>query len=380
VSIKLHQFLALTTVGIAVLTGNAQAALGAQTSYSNLVVFGDSISDTGNVLSLTKFGAQDPFPSFPSAPGRFSDGIVWTEYLATGLGLPFGAVPANLLYYGSTFGVIKTQPQGGTNYAYGGARTGLSGSAGATTGLIGELFNWNGAAFASSLTRAADPNALYVVMAGANDLRDIRSDANLDAPGRAAASGAIAQNIVNTVGLLAQAGAQHFLISSLPDLGKTPEASLLGLVPESTGVTLSFNAALAAYSAGFDAQFFGLTGRDLDIRTLDFYGLVERVAMDAQSNGGQVYGITNITTPCLTPGAFSGQYFFADATGSNCAVAAFSDPLHPSNKSHQLLGALALATATAPITTAVPEPSAMAMLAAGLMLIGVAVRRTRKAA
>ena len=370
-STKLNRFLALSAIGVAVLAGNAHAA------YSNLVVFGDSISDTGNVLSLTKFGAQPPFPSFPSSPGRFSDGIVWTEYLATGLGLPFGAVPANLLYAGAP-GVIHTQPQGGTNFAYGGARTGLGGSAGATTGLIGQLFNWNGTAFASSLSRAADPDALYVVVAGANDLRDIRSNGSLDAAGRATASAGVAQNVVNTVGLLAQAGARHFMISSLPDLGKTPEAVGLGLVSKSTEVTLSFNAALSAYSNGLDAQFFGLTGQDLDIRTLDFYGLVERVTADA-TTGGHVYGITNTTVPCITPGAFSGQYYFADATGSNCAVSAFSDPLHPSNKSHQLLGALAITTANAPIA-AIPEPSSMAMLAMGLMVIGGAVRRARAAA
>ena len=57
-----------------------------------------------------------------------------------------------------------------------------------------------------------------------NDVRDFRDGA----------SGAIqpvqaAVNIVNSVGLLAQAGAQHFLISNLPDLGLTPEAALLGL-------------------------------------------------------------------------------------------------------------------------------------------------------
>ena len=84
------------------------------------------------MLSLTKLGGPPPFPCFPTAPGRFSDANVWGEYLATGLGLPFGAVPANLLYAGSN-GVVLAQPQGGSNYAYGGARTGLGGPAGTAT-------------------------------------------------------------------------------------------------------------------------------------------------------------------------------------------------------------------------------------------------------
>ncbi len=114
---------------------------------------------------------------------------------------------------------------------------------------------------------------------------------------------------------------------------------------------------------------------NLDIRTLDFYGLFNRVVDDATNNGGAVYGITNVTTACINKGPFSGEYFFADATGPACGVAAFSDPLHPSAKSHVLLGDLALQTALAPV----PEPSEFAMLIAGLLVV-VGMRRRAQAA
>ena len=61
-----NRFFALF-ISIAGCIGAAQAS-----PYSNLVFFGDSLSDTGNVLSLTTALAPPPFPTFPGAAGRFS--------------------------------------------------------------------------------------------------------------------------------------------------------------------------------------------------------------------------------------------------------------------------------------------------------------------
>lgn len=88
---------------------------------SNVVIFGDSLSDTGNVLSLTTAFAPPPFPSLSGAEGRFSNGPVWVEHLAAGLGAPLNAAPANLIFNGSA--VVPIGPLSGQNYAFGGART-----------------------------------------------------------------------------------------------------------------------------------------------------------------------------------------------------------------------------------------------------------------
>lgn len=240
------------------------------------------------------------------------------------------------------------------------------GAAGATTGLLGQLIAWNGSAFGTALTSAADPNALYLVVAGANDLRDARSanpgSTAADAAARAFVAATTAANVTNALALLAQAGARHFLISNLPDLGRTPEAVGLGVVAASIDVTLRFNADLAADAAFLDAQFQTLFGIDLDIRSMDFYGLTNDVFDDALNNGGARYGITNVTAPCIAPGPISHQYFFPDATDINCSVSAFSDPLHPSAASHQLIGQLALAAA-------VPEPASLALTALALVMV-----------
>jgi outer membrane lipase/esterase len=328
--------------------------------YSSMVVFSDSLSDTGNVRSLTTavFGPGAAFPVYPGAEGRFSNGPVWVETLAAGLGLAADAAPSNLIFNGATVSAIGVP--GGQNYAYGGARTGLGGSAGPTTGLLGQLIAWNGSVFdpTSGLTRAADSAALYVVTAGGNDMRDFRSGAS-----GALSPVAAATNIANSVALLAQAGARNFLIGNLPDLGKTPEAAALGLQLESTAATQAFNLALAAALGSFEAAFLGLTGIDLNLHLLDLYGLNEVVYADATSNGGAIYGITNVSTPCLSRGAISGQYFAPDATASNCASSSFSDDLHPSAAAHAILGLAAL--------RAVPEPAAiwLAIFALGALTL-----------
>lgn len=355
--------------------GAATLLLGAVSAqagpYSNMVVFGDSLSDTGNVLALTTAFTANSFPVYPGAEGRFSNGPVWVETLAGGLGLPAGAQASNLLFAGAP-GVVPMGAQGGQNFAFGGARTGLGGSAGATTGLIGQLIAWNGSPFAADLTRAADPNALYVVVAGGNDLRDART-ANAgttmaDEIARATAADNAAKGVIDALGLLAKAGARHFLISTMADLGRTPEAvddelTVPGTVAASTDVTLEFNSALAARAGELDFLFLDGTGVDLDIRTLDLYGLANKVYDDAITNAGGLYGITNVTAPCLTKGVISAQYFAPDATASGCAVSANSDDLHPSAALHRLMGQAALA--------AVPEAPTVPLVAVALAALAL---------
>lgn len=358
-SSKLSNTLASLVVAVSCL-----GATGAQAGpYSSAVLFGDSLSDTGNVLSLTLAFGATPFPNYVDAPGRFSNGPVWVEGLAASIGVPSLAAPANLLFNGTS--VINIGVPGGTNYAFGGARTGLGGSAGATTGLVGQLINWNGSVFGPTgpLTRAADPDALYIIAAGGNDLRDARS-ANpgatpADAAARQAAAVAAAQNIVNVAALLAQAGARHFLVSNVPDLGRTPEAVNNGVVFASTDVTLRFNAALDVALDGLDSLFLGLTGVDLDIRSLDFAGFAD----DVNAHPGD-YGISNLTAPCINPVA-PGFYFVPgsnDADG-DCPSSAFSDDLHPSARVHQVFAREAAAVVPLPATWAL---AAVALLALGL--------------
>jgi phospholipase/lecithinase/hemolysin len=358
---KLRATIRRAVTALALLCGGVIHA-SAATAYSGVTFFGDSLSDTGNVFSLTSIFQPPPFPNFPGAPGRFSDGPVWVEHLAAGLGFASASLPANLLYTGSA--VVPIGVQGGQNFAFGGARTGLGGSAGATTGLLGQWVAWNGSTVPS---RAADPDALYVLLAGANDMRDLRSGS----PG-ALSPLAAAANIANIVSALAQAGARHFLIGNLPDLGAAPEAAALGRIAESTAATIAFNASLAAALDLLDLGFLASTGVDLDIVELDLFALLQSVIFDATTNGGASFGITNVSTPCIVP-VVPGGYYMAGSTAVGCDTALFSDMLHPSSAAHRLLGNAALAALDA---SAVPEPATQALIALAV-LAGIATTRRR---
>ena len=61
----------------------ATSAMAAAPSFTGMYVFGDSLSDNGNVLALTG-GLYPPAPYFQ---GQFSNGPVAVEWLATGLQL-----------------------------------------------------------------------------------------------------------------------------------------------------------------------------------------------------------------------------------------------------------------------------------------------------
>ena len=71
--------------------------------FDRLIVFGDSLSDAGNDLDLLGFPVSPPY-----FDGRFTNGPVWIDHVAGGLGLP----------------TLEPSRLGGSNYAYGGAQSG----------------------------------------------------------------------------------------------------------------------------------------------------------------------------------------------------------------------------------------------------------------
>jgi outer membrane lipase/esterase len=294
-------FLALAVLGV-----SAQAS-----AYSQLVVFGDSLSDTGNINAFT---GGVPFP--PYATGRFSNGPVWVETLAAGLGL---AANPSLL--------------GGTNYAYGGAPTGLP-VASSSPSLTDQV---NLQYLPTLGLGGADPNALYIVWGGGNDVR----------AGNITSSVANLSAIITT---LAGAGAVNFLVPNLPNVGLTPEAQAGGpaAVAAATFLSTTFNAQLAAALPGLQ------TSLGIDIRTVDVFGFLNGVIANPSA-----YGISNTTARCYS--GITG----VGGPGTVCANPdeyLFWDGIHPTAAAHAALGEYAL--------TVVPAPAAVWLFASGLMVLG----------
>jgi thermolabile hemolysin len=176
----------------------------AASPFSHIVVFGDSLSDTGNLFAL------DPssVPASKYYQGRFSNGQVWVEYLAAA-----DLLDATLV-----------------NNAYGGATT----DGNSPPGLQLQV---------STYVAAADvlPDALYVIWIGANDFLGGASDFRTTAA-----------NIEATLEDLAGFGASHILVVDLPDLGAIPRNNGdANTAQVATALTESFNDELADVVAEF---------------------------------------------------------------------------------------------------------------------------------
>src|SRR4051794_10836717 len=181
-------------IGALLLLGSSlPAAFGA--SIDQIVAFGDSLSDTGN-LSIATLGQ---FPGDNYASGRFTNGSDTTPATNGPLGLWVEQLSVKL-------GVPDPQPylalSGGSNYAYAAATTGSNGLTNITDQVNTYLLTH---------PTGASSTALYTIWGGSNDLF------NATTTGKAAAD-ALYANIQT----LAGAGAKNFLWLDIVPLGNTP--------------------------------------------------------------------------------------------------------------------------------------------------------------
>lgn len=304
----------------------SMTALSGEAAFSDVYFFGDSLSDTGNAYTAS----GGTFPPAPYHEGRFSNGPLWVEYLAEGLGLT-AASDAWL--------------KGGNNFAWAGAYSGADGAGGPNTGLLAQVFGQ----WPLISGGAADPDALYVISISANDLREaVGVNAGTEVEDIAFRNGiaeAALRNLNFSLNALIAAGARNFLIPNVPDLGLTPEAVLGGAAAASTQASTYFNAILADSLETLRNGVFAPS-----IVELDFFGLLRAVHADALVGGGR-FGLVNAVLPCFAPNAPS------------CDVSLFVDELHPTATLHALAGGLALQA------LGVPEPSVLLLVGFGLVLL-----------
>ena len=299
----------------------------AHASYSQVIFFGDSLSDTGNLYAST----SNTFPvSPPYYNGQFSNGPVWTQDFASALGL--SAVPSLV---------------GGTNYAW----------AGATVVDYGRPMPVLPLQLADYLTKqggVADPGALYVILGGGNDI----NDASLNPATAAANLQLAAQQVDAMVDSLYAAGARNILVGNLPDVGLTPLAKSGGpqAVVAAHALSMLFNGTLDALLTASAAQDVGL-----DLDRLDLFGLLNNVVADPAA-----YGFDNVTDACNSgaPRGYPGT-----SICSNPDSYLFWDTFHPSAWAHSLIAQTAV--------RAVPEPSGLALAAVAMLVLGVGRRGGR---
>ena len=279
-----------------------------------IAVFGDSISDTGNVFALTGMVSTRPYnaSNIPDAPYsigglNFSNGHIWIWEVSRKMN--------NVVDVSAAL----RAPPAFNNYAFGGARArdGVS----PVPSLSQQIGLYLGSHGNASGTR-------QFIVIGGNDVRDAISAYLTDGP---VAAGQIILDAVTAVSdniqSLAASGAQDFMVGNVPDLGKVPAVTALGpLASElASTLTMQFNDALELTLAGLE------TGMGLNITRLDLFSFINSVVNDPGA-----YGLLNVTDSCVMPAVQVGA--ICDYPDSYL----FWDGIHPTRAAHLLIANEAL--------------------------------------
>ena len=290
-------------------------------TFSQVIVFGDSLSDDGNIRNRLEDQYLISYPGgdFNYSDGRFTNSSdtdpasdmyagTWHEQLARDfLGLP---APTNSL-------------DAGTDYAFGGATT-EDGTREVT--VINNPFPFLGGDFTVTIDnlgqqvddyladQIVDPAALYIVWGGANDLFDDDSAESVVST---------AERVAGLVEELARAGAVSILVPNVPPLGLVPNYN------DDPETAVALNAAAADYRDELNTQLdaavstLASEGIAVTLYRLDVYGLSYRIAANPED-----YGFVNITDPAQGQDVDPDEYIFWD-------------DLHPTTAGHYQIASAA---------------------------------------
>ncbi len=266
---------------------------------SEIFVFGDSLSDTGNSFKFT--GGAIPPAQFYS-DGRASNGPLALEILADR--------NPNL-----TLNPVN-------NFAFIGARTGTGNSNEDDLGGV-DLPGLRDQIDAFKLgigAGKADPKGLYAIWAGPNDFLDFLGGSTSEDPAVLVAQGAA--NLTYAASTLNSLGAKNIVLPNMADLGQLPFSR--GFQTEATAISKAFNAAVA----------LELGNLKFDVTAVDLFATTQEVAKNPAK-----FGFTNVTDPLLLlklstpppPVPGSPEFF------SNPTQFFFWDVFHPTTEGHAVL-------------------------------------------
>lgn len=243
------------------------AASAATPKFTNLYVFGDSYCDVGNVSIATQ-GAR-PGPLYYE--GRFSNGPLWVDHIASYLGVPLTPALA-----------------GGTDFAFAGAWVTAPEDGVPSVPQQVEMY-------LQAVGGKADPNALYFIDGGGNDIVSTTT-------GDPSALGyQIAVAISDSELMLRRAGARHFIIPNLFNVGLLPVAA----------DHVAFAAAASASANEWVNKLLWYEKKlpQIQILTPNINSMMNAVQKDTTH-----FGFNDVTDPCLV------------VTSTSATVC--SDPVH----------------------------------------------------
>jgi len=331
----LHRVIAFLTVCLA-LSGESFAD---GKPFDRIVVFGGSLSDTGNAFVLLSdpsafdigqgcdlgtpanvppYDALDdlliPDGTYAKGGHHVTNGATWIEQLAQGQGLSGNVRPA-----------LRNSGTKASNYAVGGAR---ANDYPCRFNLSDQLN-----AYLNDFPVTSEKTLVAIEMGG-NDVRDALAGLPFVDP-TPTILGALT-NISNTIQTLYAQGARKFLLLNVPAAGYTPAVRMLDVVYPGTADAANylseiFNAGLAQMQYDLNQNLPGI-----DVRTVDLYALLVEIINNPAS-----FGIINTEDACVTPNVPS-------FTCKNPDTYFFWDGIHPTKVIHGIMAQRAAEVLTSP--------------------------------
>lgn len=325
-----RKILAAVSAAIALVSGQALAQY---SSIDRVVVFGASLSDTGNSfvwlsdpanqhcgtrLSVPPYEALDDLrvPDGPYAKGghHFTNGATWVEGLARYLALAGNARPA-----------FKSGGFKASNYAVGGARA----VAYFCRFNLPDQIN----AYINDFPQTS-PRTLVAIEIGGNDVRDALTAFAAGQDPAPYIQNALS-GLANGIATLYARGARKFLLTNVADVAKAPAVILLdqqfpGIAQAATQLSLLFNQGFA----GVVQMANSLSGAEA--RVLDLYGTLNTIVGDPGA-----FGFANVTDACVMPNQPPYHCKKPDEY-------VFWDGIHPTKATHAIVAQKAIAVVSAP--------------------------------
>ena len=323
--------------------------------FDRIVVFGDSLSDSGNLYAIGL--AQDP-PIQPGGPnnnwgidtlgewlslipaqayvsGRLSNGPTWVELVGTALNRGQNVRPA-----------FATTDLHALNFA-------VAGATASGLGPLPEQFELRGQV-AAYVARTAQigttSDTLYVIAIGGNDVRaaaDSLSDPDAETTPDTVFTAAI-NGLRESILALKSKGAQKILLWNAPNLGRSPAIHRVAALGPCAGLSepvrslcvqgvADFFMGLSAdYNARLDNLLLEGELQGIEFLRFDAFGLLDPIQAHPRR-----YGLTTATEACIRPSwpdfgvitpfphrcPFPDRFFFWDG-------------IHPTRAGHAIIAVL----------------------------------------
>ena len=274
---------------------------------NKIVVFGDSLSDNGNLYEYMKH--QLPI-SPPYFQGRFTNGPVWIEHIAK-FYYPDDAAAHLLDYAFGGSGVSEADDEGDEDEE-------------ALFTLRREIDS-----YLLAHHDRADEQSLFAVWMGSNNYVSLPDD-----PDQAVI--VANQGILHELERLAEKGAKHIMVVTLPDLGQTPAAVDFDSIDVLTSLTHRHNALLEHNVLALKEKYPAVQWLFFDVNVM-FMNAIHSPAD---------YGFTNVTDTCYeaamgTPSSLSivkmASMVTRKVSQDACEGYLFFDPIHPTVRAHQFM-------------------------------------------